>query len=161
MAAAAVIALVLLLPERVDPPVDTWRGAAVDVELFRVRLGEAASQGALVRAREGDRLQYTVTPGGAGWLQIYNLQDDGQVQAYLEPREVAAKLAVSSAVVLDSYAGTERIFILLSAEPISLEQVERAAEAAFHTPLADLDALPGLGAAVSQRSVLVIKESAP
>ncbi len=163
----AAVALVVVLPDQpiqldpVDPgPGEIFRGS-LDLEIHRVRLGEASPQGALVQARAGDHLQYSVTAPAAGWLQIYNLQDDGQVQAYLGSRQVAAKQPVESAVVLDDYAGTERIFFLLSGEPVTLEQVQAAAQRAFQRPLAELDSLPGLGQGVTQRSILVVKEPTP
>lgn len=161
LAAAVAVALFFALPPTDTPPHQAWRGGMVDLELFRVRLGEPAQQGALVQGRVGDRLQYTITPSDAGWLQVYNLQDDGRVQAYLEPRQVAGKQPVESAVVLDDYPGTERIFFLLSAEPLGLEAFQLSAQQAFHTPLVELDRLSGLGDALTQRSVLVIKEASP
>ncbi len=163
----AAVVLVVVLPDApVDGgpdtvvPAETFRGA-LDLELHRVRLGEAALQGALVQAKEGDRLQYAITSPVAGWLQIYNLQDDGRIQQYLAPRQVEAKQPVESAVVLDDYAGTERIFFLLSSQPVEQDQVQAAAERAFRRPLVELDTLPGLGQGVTQRSVLVVKEPTP
>ncbi len=164
-AAATALALLLVLPERFSGPAgdegprkEVFRGA-LDLQLHRVRLGSALSQGSQVQARQDDRLQYVVTAPAAGWLQIVNLQDDGQLQQYLASRPVAAHEAVPSAVLLDDYTGSERIFFLFSHEPIPDERIREAAASAG--PLAELDQLPGLGPDVTQRSVLVIKEDPP
>ncbi len=160
--AAAVALVVVLVPDRPVEDPDTWRGGEVmDLELMRVRLGQASPQGALVSAQPGDRLQFTISAPSAGWLQIYDLQDDGVVQAWLEPIQIEAKTPMERAVLLDDYAGSERIFFLISSEPVPLQRVEQAAQQAFHQPLPALDRLPGLGAGVLQRSVLVIKEPNP
>ena len=106
-----------------------------------MRLGTASPQGSLVAAREGDHLQFTLTSPGAGVLQVYNVQDDGQVQQYLAPRNVGAKEPVTAAVVLDAYAGSERIYFLQAEQPIQLERVQAALQRSFQVPLAELDDL--------------------
>ncbi len=161
VAAAAALALFLVLPPPDEPQDMTWMGGEVmDLELIRVRLGESQPQGALVMAQAGDRLQLVVSAPDEGWLQIYDVQDDGVVHTWLEPREVAAKQPVQRDVLLDDYAGSERIYVLYSAEPVTLEAVEQATRQAFRKPLAELDRLP-LSGDVLQRSVLVVKEAGP
>ncbi len=162
----AVVVVVALPPDPLGTPEPTPGGqeifrGALDLELHRVRLGTASPQGSLVAAREGDHLQFTLTSPGAGVLQVYNVQDDGQVQQYLAPRNVGAKEPVTAAVVLDAYAGSERIYFLQAEQPIQLERVQAALQRSFQVPLAELDELPGLGSGVTQRSVLVIKEASP
>jgi hypothetical protein len=159
LAATAALALVLIHPPEQQP--DAWRGGEVmDIELVRVRAGQAQSQGALVSGRAGDRLQIVVSPPDAGWLQIYDLQDDGVVHSWLEPREVGAKQPLQRDVLLDDYPGTERIFVLYAAQPIPLDLVERSVQQAFDRPLVELDRLP-LPGEVLQRSVLVVKDGPP
>jgi hypothetical protein len=130
----------------------------MDLELVRVRMGEALPQGAVVEAREGDRLQFALSSSVPTWAQVYDFQDDGLVQTWLEPTEVVAKQPVVQAVLLDAYAGDERVFFLLSPEPIPLERARQAGEQIFEQDLAELDRLPGFGAEVVQRSVLIVKE---
>lgn len=159
LAGAAAIALLVVLPP--DDPVESgaWRGGGVmDLELVRMRMGEAQPQGVLVQAQEGDRLQFSVAAPDAGWLQVYDFQDDGLVQAWLEPTQVAAKQPVERAVLLDDYDGSERVFFLISPDPIPLERAQQAGEQIFNRPLAELDRLPGFGREVIQRSVLIVKE---
>ena len=127
-----------------------------ELRVFRVRMGEAAEQGALIQALPGDRIQYDVTAAQDGYLAIYNLQDDGKLQAWMPSRAVAADEAVTAAVMLDDYTGSERIFFFIDTQPIEEEQVRGAVQRAFRSPLADLDTLPG--ASPHQRSVLVLKE---
>jgi hypothetical protein len=162
VAVVAAIALVFVLPPDEPTGADTWRGGGVmDLELVRVRMGEAQPQGTLVKAQAGDRLQLTLSAPDAGWVQIYDVQDDGVVLTWLEPRQVEAKQPLQQDVLLDDYPGAERVYILFAADPVDLPRVERAVQEAFHQPLPALDRLPGLGDGVLQRSVLLVKEGGP
>lgn len=161
--AAAAAALIFLLPQALpegtapvpDDGAIAYRGD-FELRVFRVRLGEAAEQGALIDALPGDRIQYDITAQQDGYLAIYNLQDDGQLQVYLPSQPISAQRSVSEAVVLDDYAGSERIFFFIDQEPILEEQIRGAVQRAYRSPLADLDTLPG--ATSGQRSVLILKE---
>lgn len=161
--AVAAAALLVLLPQ-VRPqgaaPVAadgeiTYRGD-FELRVFRVRQGEAAEQGALIDALPGDRIQYDITAQQDGYLAIYNLQDDGELQVFLHSQPISAQRSVTEAVVLDDYKGSERIFFLVDKEPILEEQIRGAVQRAYRSPLADLDTLPG--ATTWQRSVLILKE---
>ena len=159
----AALALLALLPPREivigeKPSAEVVFRGAMDLQLHRIRQGEIAPQGALVQAREGDRLQYQVTSDGQGVLQVLNLQADGQLLHYLQPRALTPQQPIQGAVILDDYAGMERIFFVISPRALDREQLQAAIQRAWNTPLAELDALPGLGAGVVQRSVLVVKE---
>lgn len=165
MAAAGLLAAALVLiavrptlldsgPE--DPGV-RYRGLAPELNVYRVRDGEASEQGVLIKAQAGDRIQYDIVAPRESYLSIYNVQDNGELQVYLPAQPVQAGQSVSSAVLLDDYAGTERIFFILGEEPIDELAVTGAVQRAYRQPLADLDALPGLPAA--QRSVLIVKEA--
>jgi len=151
--AAAAAVVVAVLPGA--PTHDVYRGA-MDLEIQRVRLGSAVEQGAVVRAQEGDRIQFQVRSAQPGVLAVFNVQDDGAVQTYLQPRPVAPREAVSGAVLLDDYAGAERIFFVVADQEVGEDAVHRALELGFDRPLVDLDRLPGLDG--TQRSVLVLKE---
>lgn len=158
-ALAAALALVVVVPLAVrgltpDPPPQTFRGG-VDVQVWRVRDGAAEPQASLIQARRGDRLQLEVQSDVGGWLSVYNVQDDGQVQTYLAPTPLAALEVGTAAVVLDDYPGSERIYVLVSAAPIDQTQVLDSVQSAWDQPLAELDTLPDLDA--TQRSLLVIK----
>jgi hypothetical protein len=157
LAAAALV----VLPD--DAPTDpdggmVSRGQGMSLELVRLRAGAADAQTGLIRARPGDRIQYTITPDATGYLAVYNLQDDGTLQPYLPSRPVRDGEVVEGAVVLDDYTGSERIFFLLDDEVITDEGVTGAVQRAWRAPLADLDDLPG--AATTQRSALIVKEAA-
>lgn len=158
-ALAAALALVAVVPVagtllKPDPAPQTFRGG-VDVQVWRVRAGAAEPQSGLIQAQAGDRIQLEVQSDVAGWLSVYNVQDDGQVQTYLAPMELAPLQVGKAAVVLDDYTGAERIFVLVSADPIDQTQVLGAVQSAWDQPLTELDTLPGLDA--SQRSLLVLK----
>jgi len=155
-AAAALLALGLgLRPPPASPPDVAFRGA-LDLQVQLVRGGNASEQGMLITAQAGDRLQYRVTPGQAGWISVFDLQDDGVLSTWTAPREVYAKQTVEGAVVLDDYAGSERVFFVFAAEPIDEAAAKVALESAFDTPLATLEGLPGL-AGTTQRSLLLVK----
>lgn len=161
-ALAAAVALVAVVPQLLGPanPADriVARGNALEVEILHVRAGSATAVGSMVKAQPGDRVQYRFVAPIEGTAAVYNLQDDGTLQAYTTPRPVRAGEAVEGAVQLDDYAGSERIFFLVDASSggLSVTQVNGAVQRAWDQPLAELDGLPN--AAAYQRSLLVLKE---
>lgn len=154
-ALVAAAAMFVLVPPPIDHSV-TWRGD-FDLAVHRVRLGEASEQGVLIHARPGDRLQYEVTANQTGWLSVYNLQDDGDLQTYLEPRQITPMSPVRGAFLLDDYGGTERVYFVVSDEPVLSEDVTDAVERVSLRPLAELDRLPALHG--SQKSIHILKEN--
>ncbi len=160
-AAAAVLVFTVLIPDPVPvagpgtaPP--TWRGS-LDVAVHLVHDGSAAEQGAVVTARAGDRLQYSVAAPEAGYLMVYDVQANRQVQQWLAPRPVAARASETGAVLVDDYAGGERVYFVFHSEPIETARIADAVERAYETPIADLDALPGLPKGAVQRSILLLR----
>ncbi len=150
--AAAVVATTVLL----QPPeqAEVFRGA-MDIEVHLVRDGLASERGTLIAAREGDRLQLRVTAGRDGALSIFDLQDDGALTEWMAPTEVRARVPVDFAVVLDDYAGSERVFVVFADDGIDRRAFESALQRTYDRPLADLDTVPGLDA--TQRSLLIYK----
>ncbi len=157
-ALAAAVVLFLLLPRDGNDLV--YRGG-FELQVYQLRLGVATEQGSLVRAQPGDVLQLEIASTEAAWVAAYGVQDDGFVSVWLEPHAVDAHELTKGAVELDDYAGVERMFVLVSEEPVDLEAVELVVGDLYDRPLVDLDALPGLGRGVRQRSVLVLKEETP
>ncbi|MFT5683175.1 MAG: hypothetical protein ACI8RZ_004104 [Myxococcota bacterium] len=156
LALAAAVTLAVILPDEPTPDGRMLtRGAGIGLQIVRVRDGQADNQASLIRAQTGDRIQYTLTAESDGHVAVYNLQDDGTIKAYRTSEPISSGETVESAVLLDDYAGSERIFFLLDAEPITDEMVSGAVQRAWRAPLADLDVLPG--AAEQQRSVLIVK----
>lgn len=154
------LGLVVVLPVAVralppTPPVQTFRGG-MDLQIWQIRDGAPQAQGALVQGKAGDHIQLEVQTDRQAWLSVYNVQDDGTVQTYLAPETLHPLTIGRSAVVLDDYAGSERIFVLLSESPINELQVQDAVQNAWATPLADMDTLSGLPTR-TQRSILVLK----
>ena len=90
---------------------------------------------------------------------MYNVQDNGEVQQYMAPREVLAKASVEGAVILDDYAGSERIFFLVDEAPTEVSAIKAALQKSYATPLPDLEKLPLK--VHSQRSVLIVKAAQP
>lgn len=156
LAVAAAVGLVVVLPgQGAGQATDEVFRGSFDLEVVRVRQGEAVPQGVLVEARQGDRLQYAVLPGADGWLTVADVQDDGTVSLWLRPQKVRAGQKVEGAVVLDGYAGKERVYFLLADEAVGAQAVDAAVRSVFERPLADLDTLPGIDGA--QRSLLIVK----
>ena len=149
---AAAVALFVLLPQG---PSTTMRGQ-LDLELWRLRMGEAQPVGALIEAQAGDRIQYEVRASEAGWLAVYDLQEDGVVSTFLAPREVQAEELVEGAVLLDDYPGSERIYFVLSEAPLLEGELAIAAEKHWDRPLSELEQLEDLDV-LAQRSVLVVR----
>jgi hypothetical protein len=153
---AVAASAMLFVPADVPDTSPKWRGAALDLEVFRLRGADAQRQGALIKAREGDRLQYSITSKHDGYISVFDIQDDGEISQWLAPTETQAGGTVEGAVRLDDYAGAERVFFMASDEPIGIDVVKAALERGSMRPLSDLDALPGIDAA--QRSVLVLED---
>lgn len=155
--AAAAVALFMVWSSPSDEvPIEQFRGT-FDLELTLVRDGAGSPQGALVTAQTGDRLQWRVTPGAAGWFSVFDVQDDGVVSAWARPVEVPAMKPIDGAVLLDDFAGSERVYFVLADEPVGLASVRLGVERQFETPLAEMDLLPGVPRSASQRSVLLSK----
>lgn len=152
---AAVAALVVLVPAS-DPGV-TFRGA-FDLEITRVRAGQAEDMGLVVDAQDGDRLQYTVTAPEGGYLYVYDVQDDGLVSEWTA-EELFPMQSETFAVILDDYAGSERVFFLVADAPLEADLFETIVGDIWRTPLADLDTVPGLPDDVDQRSILIVREN--
>ena len=139
-----------------DPAAVTYRGLVPEVTVFRVSHGVQEEASALIHAQAGDRIQYEIVATGEGHLAVYNVQDNGEVQVYLAPQPVQPGQAVTRGIILDEYAGSERIFFMVSPDPLDEAAVSGAVQRAYRQPLAELDALPGLDA--GQRSVLILKD---
>lgn len=150
---AAAVALFVLRPG--GGPEVTFRGT-LDLEVLRIRQGVAEPQGLLVKGRAGDRLQYRVRPSEGGFVSVFDVQDDGVVTVWKDAIEVATGGVVEGAAILDDYAGLERVYFVLSDEPVHPAAFERAVHDAWGPPLADLDTIPGVDA--TQRSVTVVED---
>ena len=153
--ALIVVLVVFLRP--VESPDVTYRGA-MDLEVVRIRLGEATPQDGLVNAKTGDRLQYTVSVPSEGTLQVFDVQDDGEVSLW-KAESVQALKPVTGAAILDDYEGAERIFFVVTDKPLRKGEFEEAVHDVWRAPVAELDKVPGLGRHTIQRSILVIRES--
>ncbi|MEL6346583.1 MAG: hypothetical protein AAFV53_25955 [Myxococcota bacterium] len=156
---ALALALIAVRPGLLDDDYVGTRGVMnppMQLEVVRVRNGVVAPQDALIQAQQGDRIQYAVSvPAPDLHMAVYNLQDNGALQVYLESRPVKMLETVEGAVILDDYQGSERIFFVLDDAPITRVQIEGAIQKAYQSPLADLDVLPVRF--IEQRSVLIVK----
>ncbi len=137
---------------------------AFGVSVLRGR-GETVDRlGSVAVCRAGDRLQFEPDVPDHGYLQIVNVQDDGQIQAYLPATPVdQARARLGFSVELDDYRGRERIFFVWSPEPLRAAAVrEGVLEQLQRHPIEEVEAVPlpaELGA--EQRSLLIYKEATP
>jgi len=139
------------------PPETRFRGT-FDLDVHRVRAGEAVRQDALIEGREDDILQFAVTPSTDAFLTIVDIQDDGELSVWVDAEPVDAMETYDRAFRLDGFEGAERIFVVVADEPMNLTEIEDARDRAWRDPLIEWDTLPGLDA--DQRSVLVVRPGA-
>lgn len=136
------------------------RGAFA-VTVLRGRGDSVQRLGTVAVCRAGDRLQFEPDVPREGFLQILNVQDDGNVQTYLPSTPAAAAGdALEFSVQLDDYAGRERIFFVYSDAPIDPDVLARgAADSLLLRPIEELDEVPlPQGTQAQQRSLLIYKE---
>ena len=119
------VTLAVTLPDSAAPGGMVTRGEGIGLEIVRVRDGQADTQAGLIRAQAGDRIQYTITAESDGYIAVYNLQDDGTLQPYRTSEPIGKGQTTEHAVVLDDYAGSERIFFLLDDETARSQLVLR------------------------------------
>ena len=159
MAAAALlvaVALPMLFPDAASLDGSSQYRGNFELSVIQERLGETWSVGALVNARTGDHLQFTVTTAEDAWLMVYDVEDSGAVSTFHAPERVLAGRSTELAFQLDDYSGSERIFVLVAPDPIHEERVAEEVNHEHQTPIAELDTFPHLPAA--QRSILVHRE---
>jgi hypothetical protein len=156
MSLAVPVAVFIAFPTLFAPDNTVVFRGALDLEIVRVRQGDAVPQTALIQAREGDRLQYAAIAPVDGFLYVFDVQDNGEVSQW-QMAEVRAMERVEGAAILDDYPGGERVFFVLSEEPLDAGVFEDAVHDVWQAPLVDLDTVPGLPAS-TQRSVLLVKE---
>ncbi len=139
------------------------RGAFA-VTVLRGRGDSVERLGTVAVCRAGDRLQFEPDVPAEGYLQILNVQDDGNVQTYLPSTPAdAARAGLDFAVQLDEYAGRERIFFVYSDAPIAPDLLARGAtDSLMLRPIEELDEVPlPPGTDAQQRSLLIYKEGTP
>lgn len=158
VAVGAMLAATLLLVLRTPPPEAgvVFRGGP-NVEAHVVRAGEARRIDALMTVTAGDRVQLSIEVDRAGYVGVFDLQDDGRVQAWWGPDVVRSGQTVQAAALLDDYAGSERVFVVQGPHPFDVDTVRAGLGTAFDRSLAELDELPGLPG-TQQRSFLLVRE---
>ncbi|AKF85333.1 hypothetical protein MFUL124B02_11360 [Myxococcus fulvus 124B02] len=131
LATAALAAVALLLLHSPSPEVPRYatKGDALTVYIGGQGAPRAATQGEHVRP--GESLRFQVAPGSAAFVWIASVDSTGAVSR-LVPAEGATPLAVEGtqllpgSAVLDATAGPERIWAVMSSEPLGWSVVEQA-----------------------------------
>ena len=136
--ALAVALLVVSLPRSSTETV--FRGPlSFEVEMVRMHLGSVQPVFGVVTASTGDRLQWTIECASAGFLHVFDVQEDGSVEVWLPSRPVRAGERIDGAVLLDAYEGQEKIVFEGAAQAIA--EVLEAANASLLVLNEDGDAL--------------------
>ncbi len=129
VAALAAAALFFLRPAPPETPPYATKGEVLTVYVGGQGEPRAATQGE--RVRPGEELRFHVAPGPAAFVWIASVDSTGTVSR-LMPAEGNAPLAVGGAqllpggAVLDAAEGPERIWAVISDEPLSWAVVEQA-----------------------------------
>ncbi|WP_224240213.1 DUF4384 domain-containing protein [Hyalangium gracile] len=144
IAALAGAALFLLRPPPPEAPLHATKGEVLTVYIGGQGEPRAAAQGE--RVRPGEELRFHVAPGARSFVWIASVDSTGTVSR-LAPAEGTPPLSVEGAqllpggAVLDATGGPERIWAVISQEPLSWAVVEQALQgspvrdpAAIHIP---------------------------
>ncbi|MCP3162277.1 DUF4384 domain-containing protein [Myxococcus qinghaiensis] len=129
IAALAAAALFILHSPSPEAPRYATKGEELTVYIGGQGAPRAASQGE--RVRPGEALRFQVAPGSAAFVWIASVDSTGSVSR-LVPAEGTTPLAVDGAqllpgsAVLDAVEGPERIWAVISREPVSWAVVEQA-----------------------------------
>lgn len=131
------------------------------VTVLRARGDSVERLGSVAVCRAGDRLQFEPDMPRDGYLQIVNIQDNGDVQTYLPsiPADQTGD-GLGFSVELDDYTGRERIFFVYSGEPLDSDELARgAAGSLMLRPIEEIESVPlPRGVEAEQRSLLIYKE---
>jgi hypothetical protein len=171
LAAAATVAIVLAVwpHERAGPPDDVvlrakgGADARDQVEIFVQRDHAVHRLAPGDAVQPGDALRFVVDPGAARFVLVVSIDGalqvntyypfDGTASAALPPGP--APVALDDSVILDGVLGDERVWVLLSAAPVTVDSVRPqllrlASAGAAAVAVADGDALtrglPGVAA---------------
>ncbi len=131
-----------------------FRGAPFELTVHQVRAGDTREVGGIIEGQAGDRLQFTIETAEDLFVTVFDIQDDGAVETWMPSRSARAGQPVHTAVLLDDYAGSQKVFVVTSAREITADDVRAGLAHEHERPVADLDALPGLKG-TSQHSVLI------
>jgi hypothetical protein len=115
--------------------------------------------------RAGDTIKFAVSPGGHRYVMVVNLEEDGDLALYYPKegdasiREANREIVVPASIVLDGFAGRERVFAIFSDSPLRFAEVSAAAarlsRAGGKIDLKHIEALP---LDLPQASFLIMKE---
>ncbi|NTX40261.1 DUF4384 domain-containing protein [Myxococcus sp. CA033] len=157
-AALAAAALFFLRSPPPEAPRYATKGEELTVYIGGQGAPRAATQGE--RVRPGESLRFQVAPGSAAFVWIASVDSTGAVSR-LVPAEGTTPLAVDGtqllpgSAVLDAAEGPERIWAVMSREPLSWAVVEQALQG---SPLRDSTAVHIPGA---RTATVLLERGAP
>jgi hypothetical protein len=168
VAMAAVIAVVLWIggtresshavtPELAIKGGATWQVfASRGSKVFQVHDGD--------RLQDGDQIRFVVIPDGAHYLMIASIDGAGRASIYYpyDGRSSATirgpRVEVDGSIVLDDAPGAERLFAILTDEPVDSERVERLLRAVGAGGLATIRATQTLDLPAREQLSLLVEK---
>src|SRR5262249_18706951 len=122
-------------------PQETMRlkGETLRLEVYASHNGAAAKpHDPKNRLVAGDGLMVFVTAPRDGYAMLVDFDERGKISPYWAPRDQSSALTAGrthesfgSAIELDDFVGSERIFLIFSPRPLELENVRSAFDRAF------------------------------
>jgi hypothetical protein len=122
-ALAAIVVVFLVWPREPPPEIAVKGDAAWQVFAHRGDLTFAVHDGAELAA--GDRIRFVVAPGAARYLLVASIDGAGNATIYYPYGAAASepiagpRVELPGSIVLDAAPGPERVFALLSDEPLA------------------------------------------
>ena len=127
--ALAAALLVVLWPRLKPEPSDLGIKGTASWQVFANRSGHTFAVHDGTELAAGDRIRFIVVPGGARYLLVASVDGRGAVTIYYpyEGSQSAPidgdRFELTGSIVLDAAPGPERIYALLSDEPITADAV--------------------------------------
>ena len=128
VAACAVLAVVLVLPEADEEPGYRMKGVASYLVAHKVSSDSLERLEAGALAQEGDRLQISVVGAAEQYAVVCSLDGNGQVTLHFPMDGEAGKITESPSNLPNSYElddapGFERFVLITSSKPLQVDEV--------------------------------------
>jgi len=137
-ACAAAALVFLAVRPRSHPLDDDVRIKGTSLAFFRQRGGEVAHGVSGDAFFAGDALRFVISSGSPGYFLLVGVEPSGKVVAYhpyggseSAPIAVGREIALPGSLILDESKGVEYFGGLFSREPLKLEEVRAAVQAAL------------------------------
>lgn len=166
---ALAAALLVALWPRLEPPEQGDLGikGTASWQVFANRSGHTFAVHDGTELAAGDRIRFVVVPGGARYLLVASVDGRGAVTIYYpyEGSQSAPidgeRFELTGSIVLDAAPGPERIYALLSDEPITADAVRAPLRMVAHGGAVAIRGTYALPVPVRAQASLVFEKVAP